>query len=983
MKKLKTVVKASAGTGKTYRLSLEYIYFLLLDIDFRNILVMTFTKKATSEIKNRIFEFLLIIISKGKNYEELMKNIESNFEYKFKDGDIEKLIEIYKDMLINKNRVRIDTIDGFTSKVFNTCISEPILEMYDYNILTEDTETEKTLYTDFVVNLLKNPEFDFKFNDKDIKGIVKEIKTNFLYNKNELLSVQKLEEKYTLDDVITKAKNLFFNDLKIEYNGEEAKMKADAIRILDILEKINSSNMEMEYKNLKPLLNKMYTMKNVFDNRSKKKDVVKYLFEKNYELSKKIQDFQLIRYSYESTKKTNELLRNHKIVFDEDFRLKKENKLLDFNDVTYYTLKYMFDEKLGLVKNGKVTDYFYELMDGKIEALMVDEFQDTSVLQFKFIKLIMDGAKIVTCVGDEKQSIYEWRGGYKKLFEDLDKTLGEDTIIKTLNTCYRSEKNIISFVNDIFTKIPNYRYDEVKSSKEEKNAGQVETILVEKNSKEEDLIINKIVEKIKENKDYTNTAVLLRDNKKLEKIARYFDEENIRYSLVTKSNILDVASVKTAHKLVKYLVTKNEINKYEFLRSGIKKYSLNEINDVIQGKIDEDIKYFQDNFDRHNSFNSNYFDFGKEYLERFGYSINDDSNDILNLNIYFERMKQFSNIYDFYENIEKNKVFKKSIIEKEGIILSTIHASKGLEYKNVYTYDDSFDDVKLGLKKYVFYDDEYNISKFRMCDYNILNKMIKEINDDNSLNEFEKDSLIDNFKQFENSYDEYITINKSDSDAYLNLNYVAYTRAKENCYIFYGVPGPLIREEKKLGNRYISDVEIEKSSVIDYSKYLNYFSQSDYVEVNNEKYSIERINKQKEGSAVHYFFEVYDGNVEVAIDIVKKKYGNLLSDLSFDRVLDLIYKNIKKYRHILENKDTILYSEFKIYDKKDNDKMYIIDLLSINKEKKKVYIYDFKTGKNVVNNLKYIEQLEKYKEILSREIIDYEIFTEILPLDEE
>ncbi|WP_064592247.1 UvrD-helicase domain-containing protein [Streptobacillus moniliformis] len=981
MVKMKTVVKASAGTGKTYRLSLEYIYFLLLGIDFRNILVMTFTKKATAEIKNRIFEFILIIISKEGNYEELMKNIENNFGYKFKDGDIEKLTDIYKDMLINKNRVRIDTIDGFTSKVFNTCIAEPILEMYDYNILTEDTDTDKTLYTDFVVNLLNNKEFDFKFSSKDIKGIIKEIKGNFLYNKNELLSIKKLEEKYSLDYVITRVKNLFFNDLKIEYNGEEAKLKADSIKILEILEKINLNNMEIEYSNLKPLLNKMYKMQNVFNTRSKKSEVVKYLFEKNYELTKKIQDFQLIRYNYESTKKTNELLKNHKIVFDEDFRLKKANKLLDFNDITYYTFKYMFDEKLGLVKDGKVTDYFYELMDGKIDALMVDEFQDTSVLQFKFIKLIMDGAKIVTCVGDEKQSIYEWRGGYKKLFEDLDKALGEETVIKTLGTCYRSEKNIISFINNIFTKLPNYRYDEVKSSKEEKKSGYVETILVEKKSKDDDDIIKKIVEKIKENKDFTNTAILLRDNNKLEKIAKYLDDENIRYSLMTKSSILNVPSVKTAHKLVKYLVTKNEVNKYEFLRSDIKKYSLDEVSDVIQGKIDEDIKYFEDNFDRHNSFNSDDFDFAKEYIERFGYSLNDDSNDILNLNFYFEKMKEFSNIYDFYENIEGNKILKKSIVEKDGITLSTIHASKGLEYKNVYIYDDSFDDVKTGLKKYVAYDDEYNIIKFRMCNYNILNKMIKEINDDDKLNDFEKDNLMNNFKEFENAYDEYMTINKSESDAYLNLNYVAYTRAKENCYIFYGMPGPLIREEKILGTRNMSNAMIKEDNVLDYLKYANYFKQSKYVEVDSEKYDVERINRQKEGSAIHYFFEVYNGDVEIAIDIVKKKYGNLLSGLSFERVLYLIDKNVERYKNILESKNT-RYSEFKIFDKDDNDKMYIIDLLLIDKDKKRAYIYDFKTGHNVINNPKYIKQLEKYKKILSKTITDYEIFVEILPLDE-
>ena len=61
---LKEVVKASAGTGKTYRLSLQYIYFLLKEINFKNIVVMTFTKKATFEIKERIFLFIHKIISK-------------------------------------------------------------------------------------------------------------------------------------------------------------------------------------------------------------------------------------------------------------------------------------------------------------------------------------------------------------------------------------------------------------------------------------------------------------------------------------------------------------------------------------------------------------------------------------------------------------------------------------------------------------------------------------------------------------------------------------------------------------------------------------------------------------------------------------------------------------------------------------------------------------------------------------------------------
>ena len=59
----KLVLKASAGTGKTYRLSLEYVAALLKGVDFRKILVMTFTRKATAEIKNAVLEKIETIIN--------------------------------------------------------------------------------------------------------------------------------------------------------------------------------------------------------------------------------------------------------------------------------------------------------------------------------------------------------------------------------------------------------------------------------------------------------------------------------------------------------------------------------------------------------------------------------------------------------------------------------------------------------------------------------------------------------------------------------------------------------------------------------------------------------------------------------------------------------------------------------------------------------------------------------------------------------
>ena len=71
----KIILKASAGTGKTYRLSLEYIYNLLKNIDFKNIVVVTFTKKATAEIKERIFDFLYQVAFEKSKGIELKKTL--------------------------------------------------------------------------------------------------------------------------------------------------------------------------------------------------------------------------------------------------------------------------------------------------------------------------------------------------------------------------------------------------------------------------------------------------------------------------------------------------------------------------------------------------------------------------------------------------------------------------------------------------------------------------------------------------------------------------------------------------------------------------------------------------------------------------------------------------------------------------------------------------------------------------------------------
>ena len=130
-----TIIRASAGTGKTYRLSLEFINLLLSKrVDFKEILVITFTKKATAEIRERIFEHLHNIVNNTEKTQKIIKGLKAiNPVLKFDAGDIEFLKSTYQKMLTNKSEANISTIDSFINAVFSGIIA-PFRNIVDYRI---------------------------------------------------------------------------------------------------------------------------------------------------------------------------------------------------------------------------------------------------------------------------------------------------------------------------------------------------------------------------------------------------------------------------------------------------------------------------------------------------------------------------------------------------------------------------------------------------------------------------------------------------------------------------------------------------------------------------------------------------------------------------------------------------------------------------------------------------------------------------------
>ncbi|MGL5964180.1 MAG: UvrD-helicase domain-containing protein, partial [Fusobacteriaceae bacterium] len=553
---MKTVLKASAGTGKTYRLSLEYIGALLRGESYKNILVMTFTKKATLEIEERVVEFLRMLSGRVQNEDEIKekKSILISLEKLYPEADLKEDIfkNIYEEICRNRDRLRIYTIDGFINRIFRSVIA-PYMGIENYSLIDSDEEIEIT------GRLLEKI-----FGDKNSFQIFKSfLGNNMEKNLDSYLTLLQslLQERWRYILVKERYPEVIPQKESIPYPGDTYtpvemadfivwNMNQIALIKKKPLEDLFSKDLA-EYGKLKTVEDKtsyfeknqdLFITKNLWNGvKTRGKDcenILSDMKEKCENLREKIRidiyNSRIIKYEREVLGFIEELYKN----YDE---IKIREGKLTFSDISTYTYMNYRDEKLGLVKDEKVTDYFQELFDGEIKTLFIDEFQDTSILQWKLLKSISRSAKRVFCVGDEKQSLYSWRGGEKELFEKLPTILPatEDN----LDMSYRSRKNIVNFTNGLFHKISKIYSDEnegewkfipVNYVKEDES--YIEIIYSEEEEGRDHL--DRICETLQEKMDgeYKGVAVIARTGKELVEMGNRLSNLHIPFTLRSNKN---------------------------------------------------------------------------------------------------------------------------------------------------------------------------------------------------------------------------------------------------------------------------------------------------------------------------------------------------------------------------------------------------------------------------------------------------------------
>lgn len=584
MKKNNIILKASAGTGKTYRLSLEFIANLIRGVNYKNIVVMTFTKKATAEIKERIYDFLHQIAFDEGNGAELEKNLKEI--YRFDDLNKKELQNIYFEMIRNKEDIRISTIDGFTNKIFKNAIA-PYFNIYNYETLDEETDE---FYSKILIKIIENKDnfedfkfiFDEKKEKKNIKRymeIIKEIldmRPKFVLTKGFKMSeVKKVSYKFideldgifekieevanrknkNVTDVLTKA---FYNIYEKYSNLSKDESKNENQKIKEKLELIVP---EIDLFFEKKLWNGTQTKG------EKNKEDREELETKSEDLKEKLSEYVFIEKVLPLDKKLKKIAQT---IFDIAKKIKISSKRLTHNDILVYTYEFIFNKDLKFVENGRVTEEFLELIGGKIDTIMIDEFQDTSILQWKILKLLMNTSENIICVGDEKQSIYNWRGGEKELFEKLE-TMIEGNV-QNLDKSYRSYKAIIENVNKIFNGYDtkwNY-VDSGYRDDEEYRKGYFGYFI--RNTEEKTpKIYTKIVEMIENGqvKNLGKSAIICRTNSHLKEIAELLNEAKIPYTLESKTTILEYKPIVPMYQLIKFFAFGNFKYLLEFMRSDL------------------------------------------------------------------------------------------------------------------------------------------------------------------------------------------------------------------------------------------------------------------------------------------------------------------------------------------------------------------------------------------------------------------------------
>lgn len=400
---------------------------------------------------------------------------------------------------------------------------------------------------------------------------------------------------------------------------------------------------------------------------------------------------------YYSANCPEKTFRNIYALYDEKLR---QNRLLDFDDMLVYTDE-LFRERADILS----------AWQKKYQYILIDEFQDINKVQFDIIKMLARPQNNLFVVGDDDQSIYRFRGAKPELMLGFQKDYPNAKKI-LLNTNYRSKKEIVMPAIRLINHNKERFFKEIEAAREEGDA--VSFALYENQREENKKIIEQILGYVENGGSYRDIAILFRTNTQPRLLMEQLMDYNIPFS--TKDKIPNLYDHWIAKDIFAYIrMALGSRSRRDFLqimnrpKRYIKRENVEEDEiafDVLYDsykeqpwiaerieKLEYDLKvigrispYAAINYIRQGI---GYDDFCKEYAEYRHISEEDLLEKLEELQEGARGYKDYDAWFNHIEEYTKelNQLSEKQRQNKEGVVLATLHSSKGLEFPVVYIID--------------------------------------------------------------------------------------------------------------------------------------------------------------------------------------------------------------------------------------------------------------------------------------------------------
>ena len=585
--------KASAGSGKTYTLALEYIKELLLGgaDTYRHILAVTFTKDATGEMKERILSDLYGLAFEtpdSKGFLKSLKNALNEAGRPMEEFLISKKAgEILNAIIHDYSRLYITTIDSFFQKIlrnlarelgrgskFNLEMNSAKIRMEAVSRMIENAHRDPRLLqwlTTYVENKLEQ-DGNWRFKD-DVYRFSACIYDEF-FQEHETILRNQLNENPSI-----------FNDIKNYHHALLQKYKA---------------YFKETYRQAIDLLNANHLEPNDFMQKGSVFEFWKNLAENQQgEITKTVE--KLLNGAENWSTKTHKR-RNDIITLAEnqlmdllsdtvDICQKQDTSRLILGNIHQLGLIWYITEEISNINaennNFMLSDtalflhrmiddsdspFIYEKIGAEIRHVMIDEFQDTSRLQWSNFKVLLSDIlannRFSMIVGDVKQSIYRWRNGDWRILNQASNELSVSE--QPLDFNYRSEKQVVAFNNDFFSEAgqvldDKYReelFDSIESpfslvyskknvsqkTPEKADAGFVSIDFLQdgETEKYKEVVLSQLLEKIQllQKMDIRagDICILVRSNSQIQWIADYLSAQKENYPGLADGNYLNIVS---------------------------------------------------------------------------------------------------------------------------------------------------------------------------------------------------------------------------------------------------------------------------------------------------------------------------------------------------------------------------------------------------------------------------------------------------------